>query len=192
MSKYRVNIIWDEEDQIFIARVPELDGVVTHGDTLIQVAQHAEEAIDLHLQTLKSLNEPIPKPIAELNLSGTMSLRMGKERHETAYLAAEKSGKSMNEFVCELIDSSAKAVETPATSIQIDEIDAEFLKKALGEVAKAQHKVKFGFVVAGPTAVYGTPAGRPSHRTVVVPAAAARVMKAARRVSLGATKMKKK
>lgn len=116
MSKYKVNINWSEEDQVYIARVPELDGVNSYGDTLIETAKHVEEAIELHLESLKARGKSVPKPVAELNLSGNVSLRMGQELHEAAHLAAEAKGESLNEYICGVLKKNGAINE-------IDDLD---------------------------------------------------------------------
>ncbi len=118
MEKYRIQITWDEEDQIFIARVPELEGVATHGKNRIEATKNAEVAIKLHLKTLAEMNEPIPQPFAEKNLSGNMSLRMGKDRHEAAAIRALKSGASINEYINTLIDKE----DEPAPKLDHDTV----------------------------------------------------------------------
>ena len=115
MNKYRIQITWDEEDQIFIARVPELEGVATHGKSRLEAAKHAEEAINLHLKTLAAMNKPFPQSIAEKNLSGNMSLRMGKDVHETAAIHAAKLGKSINEYIVDLINKDDNKDEFEAS-----------------------------------------------------------------------------
>jgi len=115
MNKYRIQITWDEEDQIFIARVPELEGVATHGKTRLAATKHAEEAINLHLKTLTAMNESFPQSIAEKNLSGNMSLRMGKDIHETAAIHAAKLGKSINEYIVDLINKDDNKDEIEAS-----------------------------------------------------------------------------
>ncbi len=102
---YKVDIRWSDDDQAFIARVPELDGVITHGETVSDAAHMAEEAIALHLESLKAHNEPIPEPIALEKLSGQYPLRMGKERHQDVVLRARQQGKSINEYLTGLIDN---------------------------------------------------------------------------------------
>lgn len=102
--KYKVQIYWSEEDHTYIAKVPELDGVITHGKSIVEAARHADEAIKLHLESLFAYNQPIPQPIAEKKLSGQIPLRMGKDRHEAAYIKASKLGISLNEYVSSLID----------------------------------------------------------------------------------------
>lgn len=104
--QYQVDIRWSDEDGVFIARVPELEGVVTHGRDVVEAAKMAEEAIALHLESLKAHNEPIPEPVALKKLSGKYPLRMGRERHENVVLAAAKLGMSVNEYLTMLIDSA--------------------------------------------------------------------------------------
>jgi predicted RNase H-like HicB family nuclease len=103
-QKYRVDIGWSEEDQAFIARVPELDGVVTHGASVAEAAQHAEEAIDLHLESLQAHNEPIPDPVALKKLGGKYALRMGRDRHEKLVIESAKRNLSVNELLVDFID----------------------------------------------------------------------------------------
>lgn len=102
--KYKVDIRWSDEDEVYVARVPELDGVVTHGSTVVEAAKMAEAAIKLHLESLKKHNQPIPTPSALKQLNGQYPLRMGKDRHQDAYVEAEKLGMSFNEYVVSLID----------------------------------------------------------------------------------------
>src|SRR5918996_4015960 len=42
-SRYEIVIHWSEEDQVYIASVPELTGVVTHGNTPAEAAENAVE-----------------------------------------------------------------------------------------------------------------------------------------------------
>lgn len=104
--KYKVDIRWSDEDDAFIARAPELDGVVTHGATLVEAAKHLDEAIKLHLHSLAKHGEEIPEPIALDKLSGKYPLRMGKERHQDLVVKAQAAGLSVNEYLNQLIDSS--------------------------------------------------------------------------------------
>ena len=102
--QYKVDIRWSDEDKAWIARVPELDGVVTHGDTIVEAAKMAEDAIALYLDSLKAHNEIAPKPLALRQLSGKYPLRMGKDRHMDVVIRATKLGMSVNEYLTWLID----------------------------------------------------------------------------------------
>jgi predicted RNase H-like HicB family nuclease len=62
MNKYEVIIYWSEEDQVFIAEVPELPGCMAHGPTQESALANAQAAIQLWLETAKEYGDPIPEP----------------------------------------------------------------------------------------------------------------------------------
>ena len=62
MNKYEVIIYWSEEDQVFVAEVPELPGCAAHGPTQEAALTNAQEAIGLWLDTAKEFGDPIPVP----------------------------------------------------------------------------------------------------------------------------------
>ena len=43
---YSMVIQWDSRDNIFVVRVPELPGCVTHGDTYEEAVKQGEDAIE--------------------------------------------------------------------------------------------------------------------------------------------------
>lgn len=97
--KYKVDIRWSNEDDAYIARVPELAGVVTHGDSVQEAAAMAEEAIELHLESLVAHKEKIPTPIAKQNLKGRIPLRIEPELHQDLFLLAEQKDVSVNSLI---------------------------------------------------------------------------------------------
>ncbi|HSJ49117.1 MAG TPA: type II toxin-antitoxin system HicB family antitoxin [Gammaproteobacteria bacterium] len=62
MYKYETIIYWSEEDQVFVADVPELPGCMAHGDSPNQALANAQEAIQLWLDTAREFGDPIPEP----------------------------------------------------------------------------------------------------------------------------------
>jgi predicted RNase H-like HicB family nuclease len=62
MNKYEVVIYWSEEDQAFVAEVPELPGCAAHGSTQQTALASAQAAIDLWIETAKEFGDPIPDP----------------------------------------------------------------------------------------------------------------------------------
>ena len=62
MDKYEVIIYWSDEDQIYIAEVPELPGCIAHGDTREEALKEAGEAMQLWLDTAREMGRKIPKP----------------------------------------------------------------------------------------------------------------------------------
>lgn len=66
MPKYEVIIYWSEEDQAFIAEVPELPGCAADGKTHHEALVNAEVVIREWIETAKDLGRPIPKPKGRL------------------------------------------------------------------------------------------------------------------------------
>ena len=62
MNKYEVIIYWSDEDQAFVAEVPELPGCAAHGPTQEAAPASAQEAIRLWVDTAKEFGDPIPAP----------------------------------------------------------------------------------------------------------------------------------
>lgn len=62
MNKYEVIIYWSEEDQVYIAEVPELPGCLAHGVTQEAALVSVQEAIALWIETAKEFGDPIPVP----------------------------------------------------------------------------------------------------------------------------------
>jgi predicted RNase H-like HicB family nuclease len=62
MNRYEVIIYWSEEDQAFVAEVPELPGCAAHGPTQEAALANAQEAMALWIETSKEFGDPIPDP----------------------------------------------------------------------------------------------------------------------------------
>ena len=62
MHKYEIIIYWSNDDQAYIAEVPELPGCVAHGRTPSGALANCQEAIDLWLDTAKEFRREIPEP----------------------------------------------------------------------------------------------------------------------------------
>jgi predicted RNase H-like HicB family nuclease len=66
MPKYEVIIYWSEEDEAFIAEVPELPGCAADGPTYKEALANVEVVIQEWIDTAKELGRPIPKPKGRL------------------------------------------------------------------------------------------------------------------------------
>jgi len=66
MSKYELIIYWSDEDQAFIAEVPELPGCAADGRTYQEAVANAEVVIQQWIETARELGRPIPQPIGRL------------------------------------------------------------------------------------------------------------------------------
>ena len=66
MTRYEVIIYWSDEDQAFLAEVPELRGCMADGQTYRETLQNVEVIISEWIETAKELGRPIPEPKGRL------------------------------------------------------------------------------------------------------------------------------
>jgi len=66
MTKYETIIYWSDEDEAFIAEVPELPGCAADGQTYGEAIANAEIVIREWIETAKELNRPFPEPKGRL------------------------------------------------------------------------------------------------------------------------------
>lgn len=64
--KYEIIIYWSEEDNSFIAEVPELSGCMADGSTYQDALANAEIIISEWIETAKELGREIPQPRGRL------------------------------------------------------------------------------------------------------------------------------
>ena len=62
IEKYEVIISWSEEDQVFVADIPELPGCLAHGDTQEEALTQAKTAAELWIATATEFGDDIPQP----------------------------------------------------------------------------------------------------------------------------------
>jgi predicted RNase H-like HicB family nuclease len=62
MSKYEIIIYWSEEDEVFVAEVPELPGCTAHGAAPETALKNAQSAISLWVETAREHGDPVPAP----------------------------------------------------------------------------------------------------------------------------------
>jgi predicted RNase H-like HicB family nuclease len=60
--KYAIEIFYSDEDEGYIAMVPELPGCSAYGGNEEKALQEIKTAIDLWLSTAKNMGREIPKP----------------------------------------------------------------------------------------------------------------------------------
>jgi predicted RNase H-like HicB family nuclease len=65
-SKYEIIVYWSEEDQAFIAEVPELPGCMADGADYQEAISNAEIIIQEWIETAKELGRSIPKAKGKL------------------------------------------------------------------------------------------------------------------------------
>jgi predicted RNase H-like HicB family nuclease len=66
MLRYEIILYWSEEDQAFIAEVPELPGCAADGETYQEALQNVEVIMHEWIATAEDLGRPIPEPKGRL------------------------------------------------------------------------------------------------------------------------------
>lgn len=100
---YSARVEYDAEDEIFFGQVAGIrDGVGFHADSVAELKAAFHEAVDDYLATCAKLGKSPDKPF-----SGRMMFRVSPETHARAALAAELSGKSLNQWAEEVLRHGA-------------------------------------------------------------------------------------
>lgn len=69
MTRHSLLLYWSDEDNVFIADVPELPGCMAHGDTREEALANAQEAMDFWLRVARERGREIPEPERRLNVA---------------------------------------------------------------------------------------------------------------------------
>ena len=67
--RYEIVIYWSDQDQAYVAEVPELAGCMADGPTYSAALEQAQDAIDVWITTARELGREIPKPRGRLLLA---------------------------------------------------------------------------------------------------------------------------
>jgi antitoxin HicB len=65
-SRYRVNIVWSEEDCCYLVELPEfaheLQRYFTHGNTYQEAVANAQEVLELLVEDYEAQGKSLPSP----------------------------------------------------------------------------------------------------------------------------------
>ena len=64
MKRYAA--IYEKAESNWAAYVPDLPGCITTGQTLEETKRNIREAIELHLEAMTEVGEPVPEPSTEV------------------------------------------------------------------------------------------------------------------------------
>ena len=66
-ARYEIIIFWSEQDQAFLAEVPELAGCAADGQTYQEALAAVEVVITEWIETARELGRPVPTPRGRLS-----------------------------------------------------------------------------------------------------------------------------
>jgi antitoxin HicB len=113
---YHIEIIRDddEENPGWVARVIELPGCITQGDTFEELGEMIDDAMRSWIGVALEDGIPIPDPAPNEDYSGKFVVRLPRSLHRQLAEAAEREGVSLNQFVNVAL---ARAVEQMIPSV---------------------------------------------------------------------------
>lgn len=100
---YSARIEYDDDDGIFTGRIAGIrDGVGFHADTVEGLREAFHEAVEDYLETCARVGKEPQRAY-----SGQVMFRVDPEVHRKAALAAELSGKSLNQWAADVLEKAA-------------------------------------------------------------------------------------
>jgi predicted RNase H-like HicB family nuclease len=63
----RYAVVFEKAESNWAAYVPDLPGCITTGSTLQETKHNIREAIELHLEAMLEVGEPIPDPTSDVD-----------------------------------------------------------------------------------------------------------------------------
>ncbi|MCK4394638.1 type II toxin-antitoxin system HicB family antitoxin [Candidatus Bipolaricaulota bacterium] len=65
MTSYRFTVVVEQdEDGVYIASCPTLQGCYSQGDTYKEAVENLKDAIHLHIEARREVGEPVPIEVA--------------------------------------------------------------------------------------------------------------------------------
>ena len=102
---YAARIEYGDEDQCLVGHIAGIHDIVGfHGESVAELRTAFEEAVDDYLEACEKLSRAPQKPY-----SGKLMLRVPPEVHAAVAVAAEISGKSINQWATEAFMKAVRA-----------------------------------------------------------------------------------
>ena len=95
---YIVQHIKDESGEYFYARILELDGCQTTGQTFEEAYENLKDAMKGWLETKLENGFDVPLSVGYESFSGKFIVRIPKSLHYKLSIEAEKEGVSLNQY----------------------------------------------------------------------------------------------
>jgi len=97
--RYPFEIFYSDEDEGYIAIVPDLPGCSAFGDSEEEAVREVRVAVESYLEALNAENRPVPVPSGIPSASGKITLRMPKSLHARLALESKTEGVSLNQYM---------------------------------------------------------------------------------------------
>ena len=102
-NRYPMTLRRSEEDDAWIAEVPDLPGCMADGPTEVEAIRAAEKAVHLWVAVAHKEKRSIPPPSEAAPASGKFVVRVPKSLHRRLQWLARQEGVSLNQLVVSLL-----------------------------------------------------------------------------------------
>jgi len=117
----RYKMVWeyDNDDEVYFVKFPELSGCLAHGRTEQEALKMALKVKDEWLETAHAAGWEIPEPSVVAETTGRVTLRLPKYLHQRVIDRAEEEGISQNQLILALV---AQGLEKKTTESSFERI----------------------------------------------------------------------
>ncbi|NQU64072.1 MAG: type II toxin-antitoxin system HicB family antitoxin [SAR324 cluster bacterium] len=126
---YSIQVNWSDEDEGFIATVPEFPGLSAFGETRQEAVDEAQIVLEGFIEVYEEDSRKLPDPEKIAKYSGQTRLRIPKTLHQKIAQSAEREGVSMNQYINFLLSERESEKETFRAALE--EAAEIFYKKAV-------------------------------------------------------------
>lgn len=126
---YTMTVQWDGDDELFVARVREIEGCTGHGETAAAAIEMLTDNMQEWISLCLEGGESVPVPADNVPLpSGRFLQRVPKSLHKQLILRAQEEGVSLNTYVTTCLAISVTkwtgSVAVPESSVPVLEARA--------------------------------------------------------------------
>lgn len=139
MFKYSIVLQWSDEDEGYVALIPELPNVSAVGDTPEEAVGEVKIAASLYLDFLNDEGLTFPEPNLLPIYSGQLRVRMPHSLHARLASRAQVEGISLNSFILHLLSSNSEH-HTISNEIGKKEQDQLMRASSLSHMVKEESK----------------------------------------------------
>ena len=104
-NKYSINVTWSDEDESFVATIPEFSLLSAFGETQEEALADAQVVLEMALDSQEedNIEPPPPQVVDHHKYSGQVRLRMPEYQHRELAEGASKNSVSLNTYMVSLL-----------------------------------------------------------------------------------------
>lgn len=95
---YIIQKVNDESGEYYVAKILELDGCMSDGETFEEAYENIRDAMVGWIETKLAYGFEVPLPKSDDDYSGKFVIRMPRSLHKKLTIEAEKEGVSLNQL----------------------------------------------------------------------------------------------